>query len=662
MNIQIGDWRDNSGGMREQIVRDVIDIMFRYFHNDALFKNDLQIIDIHTANCPWADENPCTHFDRSRICLNVQGAFWCQFVHQVSHELCHCSTSRQQLPQKIKWFDEFICCCSSYLVETIIAQETTQKYEYMFFGRTKESFLDYLKIESEGHIYRVDNIQEFFADNKEQYLKNENLIKKHDVYVRTFFETLIGDFSGLSFVGKMYLVRTDDEMVVEDFLQQLLKLCDTKEQSIIYQICKLFGIKLVRQMKNSGISWVGEIPQHWKIRRTKYCFASTKEIAGIRADDYERLALTMNGVIKRSKDDNTGLQPEKFETYQILRPNELVFKLIDLQNISTSRVGLSPYLGLVSPAYIILKSSNGKVLPRFAEKYFLMLWKNQIFNALGDAGVRSSLNIADLLEIPIAFPSIAEQQRIADFLDKECEKIDGLKADIQAQIDTLEQFKRSVITEVVSHGLNASAPMKDSDIAWVGNYPSHWTKKRGKYILNLLSKSVRENDGVITCFRDGEVTLRSNRREEGFTMADKEIGYQGIDIGDLVVHGMDGFAGAIGISDSRGKASPVLNVLDTEQNKKYIMYYLRSMAYNDVFTALSTGIRVRSCDLRWNKLAELLYPLPPIDEQQTIVEYIDEQIAKTNLIIANKKAQLETLDDYKKSLIYEYVTGKKEVE
>ena len=102
-----------------------------------------------------------------------------------------------------------------------------------------------------------------------------------------------------------------------------------------------------RQMKDSGIAWVGEIPQEWETRRTKYCFASTKEIAGIRVENYERLALTMSGVIKRSKDDNTGLQPEKFETYQILRPNELVFKLIDLQNISTSRVGLSPYLGLV---------------------------------------------------------------------------------------------------------------------------------------------------------------------------------------------------------------------------------------------------------------------------------------------------------------------------
>lgn len=416
----------------------------------------------------------------------------------------------------------------------------------------------------------------------------------------------------------------------------------------------------MREMKDSGISWVGEIPKEWSVNRAKYCFVNTKEIAGCRSDRYERLALTMNGVIKRSKDDSNGLQPEKFETYQILRPDELVFKLIDLQNVSTSRVGLSPYLGLVSPAYIILKS-NKRVLPAFAEKYFLMLWKNQIFNALGDAGVRSNLNSKDLLELSIPFPSLDEQQRIAEFLDRECGKIDGLKADIQAQIDTLEQYKRSVITEAVTHGLNPSAPMKDSGIPWVGQFPTHWTKKKGKYILRYMSKPVKQDDGVITCFRDGEVTLRSNRREDGFTMADKEIGYQGVDVGDLVVHGMDGFAGAIGISDSRGKASPVLNVLNTKQNKKYIMYYLRSMAYGEVFTALSTGIRVRSCDLRWNKLAELLYPLPPIDEQNNIVNYIDEQIARTNEIIADKKSQIETLDGYKKSLIYEYVTGKKEV-
>ena len=266
-----------------------------------------------------------------------------------------------------------------------------------------------------------------------------------------------------------------------------------------------------------------------------------------------------------------------------------------------------------------------------------------------------------LKNIIMPIPPISEQKRIADFPDIKCAEIDALTADIQTQIDTLEQYKRSLITETVTKGLNPDAEMKDSGIQWIGNMPSHWEVIRGKYILRYMQKPVRDDDGVITCFRDGEVTLRSNRREDGFTMSDKEIGYQGIDIGDLVVHGMDGFAGAIGISDSRGKASPVLNVLDTNQNKRYIMYYLRSMAYSDVFLALATGIRVRSCDLRWNKLADLSYPVPPLDEQKAIVEHVDAVLAKADAVISDKKEQLATLDEYKKSLIFEYVTGKKEV-
>lgn len=416
----------------------------------------------------------------------------------------------------------------------------------------------------------------------------------------------------------------------------------------------------MRQMKDSKIEWVGVIPEHWEVTKTKYQFQYKKEIAGVRCNQYERLALTMKNVVKRSKEDNTGLQPEKFETYQILRKDELVFKLIDLQNVSTSRVGRSPYEGLVSPAYIILRQ-NGKVLPCYAEKYFYVLWKNQVFNALGDDGVRSNLGKDDLLNIPLPIPSLSEQKIIAEYLDEKCGEIDALLADIKEEIETLEQYKRSVITESVTKGLDPSVPMKNSGIKWIGDMPAHWECVRGKYLLKYLQKPVKKEDGVITCFRDGEVTLRSNRREEGFTIADKEIGYQGVDIGDLVVHGMDGFAGAIGISDSRGKASPVLNVLDTEQNKRYIMYYLRSMAYSDVFLALSTGIRVRSCDLRWNKLAELLFPVPPIDEQEKIISYIDEKIKKVNEVILDKQSEIQTLESYKKSLIYEYVTGKKEV-
>lgn len=199
--------------------------------------------------------------------------------------------------------------------------------------------------------------------------------------------------------------------------------------------------------------------------------------------------------------------------------------------------------------------------------------------------------------------------------------------------------------------------MKDSQIEWVGNIPETWTTELGKHFMSRLDRPVKDDDSVITCFRDGQVTLRSNRREDGFTLAFQEIGYQGIEPGDLVVHGMDGFAGAIGISDSRGKATPVLNVLDTKQNKKYMMYALRNMAYTDVFLALSTGIRIRSCDTSWKKLRALNYALPPLDEQNKIADYLEVKEKQIEDLISKVEAQIVKLKQYKQSVITEVIVN-----
>lgn len=433
----------------------------------------------------------------------------------------------------------------------------------------------------------------------------------------------------------------------------------------------------MQEMKDSGISWVGEIPKEWDKRPIRSIIKS--RVGGVWGDDIND---DIQGVVciriadfdfskRKIKDVSSDLLTYRLynsiqiQKYSLQKNDILIEKSGGGEKTPVGRAVLfdKNYKALFANFMDRIRIDDLIVLPVFAEYWLWNLYSCRVtpYYINQTIGIQNIDLTFMLAKEKICFPPLDEQQRIAEFLDRECGKIDGLKADIQAQIDTLEQYKRSIITEAVTHGLNPSAPMKDSGIPWVGQFPTHWTKKKGKYILRYMSKPVKQDDGVITCFRDGEVTLRSNRREDGFTMADKEIGYQGVDVGDLVVHGMDGFAGAIGISDSRGKASPVLNVLNTKQNKKYIMYYLRNMAYGEVFTALSTGIRVRSCDLRWNKLAELLYPLPPIDEQNNIVKYIDEQIARTNEIIADKKSQIETLDGYKKSLIYEYVTGKKEV-
>lgn len=197
---------------------------------------------------------------------------------------------------------------------------------------------------------------------------------------------------------------------------------------------------------------------------------------------------------------------------------------------------------------------------------------------------------------------------------------------------------------------------KASGIPWIGSIPAHWNIQRGKNVLILLDRPVNPNDEVITCFRDGEVTLRKNRREDGFTVSLQEIGYQGVEPGDLVVHGMDGFAGSIGVSDSRGKATPVLNVMDSLHNKRFLMYYLRMAAYKDVFMSLSTGIRVRSCDLRWNKLSIFPFVLADPNEQNKIVNYIDENLKKIDTIISEAKASIEEYKAWKASIIYEAVT------
>ena len=410
----------------------------------------------------------------------------------------------------------------------------------------------------------------------------------------------------------------------------------------------------MRATKDSGFEWIGIIPSEWGLSRIGqvYRLRNTK----VNDTDYPPLSVTNKGIVPQL---DTAAKTNAHDDRKLVKKGDFA---INSRSDRRGSCGISDYDGSVSLINTILAPLN-EMNPGYYDWLFHTVQFGDEFYKFGHGIVDDlwTTGWQEMKKITIPTPPLSEQKRIADFLDAKCAEIDALTADIQAQIDTLEQYKRSVITETVTKGLNPDAETKDSGVQWIGNMPAHWDVIRGKYILRYMQKPVREDDGVITCFRDGEVTLRSNRREDGFTMSDKEIGYQGIDVGDLVVHGMDGFAGSIGISDSRGKASPVLNVLDTDQCKRYIMYYLRSMAYSDVFLALATGIRVRSCDLRWNKLAELSYPVPPLDEQNAIVKHIDSVLSKADAVIADKKAQLATLDEYKKSLIFEYVTGKKEV-
>lgn len=429
-------------------------------------------------------------------------------------------------------------------------------------------------------------------------------------------------------------------------------------------------------MKNSGIKWIGEIPDDWEVIKTKNVFRNVKRIVGEQHWDCERLALTLNGVIKRNKDEADGLQPEKFDTYQFLYKNELVFKLIDLGNIATSRVGLSPFDGMVSPAYIILYNDCSD--NRFYYYYYLSMWHRNIFNSLGDNGVRSSIGANDLLNLPIVDTNEAERIKIADFLDKKCAEIDRLITHEEAMIDELKAYKQSVITEAVTKGLDRSVPMKDSGVEWIGEIPEHW------HIMPLKSKfnfgkglSITKADLVsegVKVISYGQIHAKYNKshcidkslyrfvdgqylqicpsalvRQGDFIFADTSEDVEGsgdfvyIDNSDLI------FAGYHCITLKN------INLHDG----KYLAFLFMSQNWKNQIQSQVNGVKLFSITKRYLADAKLL--LPPQNEQQQIADYLDKKCAEIDRLISLKQEKIEELRNYKKSLIYEYVTGKKEV-
>lgn len=201
---------------------------------------------------------------------------------------------------------------------------------------------------------------------------------------------------------------------------------------------------------------------------------------------------------------------------------------------------------------------------------------------------------------------------------------------------------------------------KNSGVEWLGEVPEHWEAEKGKWLFVRMDRPVRPEDDVVTAFRDGQVTLRTNRRTEGFTNAIKEHGYQGIRKGDLVIHAMDAFAGAIGVSESDGKSTPVYSACVPRKpgtvSTEFYAYLLRYMAHSGFITTLAKGIRERSTDFRYNDFGGLILPLPPKPEQDRIVAFLDRKTAEIDALIAKKQRQIELLDEQKAILINRAVT------
>ncbi len=198
-----------------------------------------------------------------------------------------------------------------------------------------------------------------------------------------------------------------------------------------------------------------------------------------------------------------------------------------------------------------------------------------------------------------------------------------------------------------------------SSTAWIDQIPGHWNETRLKNVFALMKRSPEEGDEIVTAFRDGEVTLRSNRRTEGFTNAVQEHGYQRVVAGDLVIHAMDAFAGAIGVSDSTGKSTPVYSVCrlkHTEFDVRYFGRLLRHMALSGYINSLAKGIRERSTEFRWNEAANITVPIPPSNEQHAISDFLDRETAKIDALVAEQRRLIELLKEKRQAVISHAVT------
>lgn len=422
------------------------------------------------------------------------------------------------------------------------------------------------------------------------------------------------------------------------------------------------ALNTMRQMKNSGISWVGDIPQSWNICRVKDAFFRKNKKAY--QNNPQILTLARNGVKIRDISTNEGQIAESYFEYNPVDIDDLLLNPMDLQ--SGDNCSISKVKGVISPAYFNIKN-RADFYPDFYNYVFKTYYWSMVLFSYGK-GVsfdnRWTLNFDTLSRLFIVNPTFTEQKRIANYLNKECEKIDGLKADIQAQIDTLEQYKRSVITEAVTHGLNHDVFMKDSGAGWVPIVPQHWRVEKLKY--NLCQRSVKNQTDkqVLSLYREYGIVPKDSRDDNHNVTSEDVSDYRYVRVGDFVVNKMKAWQGSVAVSNYEGIVSPAYFVYEFSNKDidgKYFHYLIRNKTYTAEFRRLSGGIREGQWDLPAEALNNTYILIPPFDEQKAIAEYLDHKCAEIEQIIADKKAQLETLDNYKKSLIYEYVTGKKEV-
>lgn len=412
----------------------------------------------------------------------------------------------------------------------------------------------------------------------------------------------------------------------------------------------------MREMKDSGIEWIGQIPTNWDVVPHKRVMHKVKEICE-QYNGEDIISLTMNGVIKRDLTAG-GKMPTSFDGYQYVKPNDLLLCLFDI-DVTPRCVGVVKDYGVTSPAYSRFVMHDGYYNAYYDyllraiddDKVFVHLSKN----------LRSSLTESDFGAIKTCVPSLAEQKRIVTFLDAQCAEIDAVLEKTRASIEEYKKLKQAVITQAVTKGIRGDRPMKDSGIEWIGEIPAEWGVVPHKRIMHKVKEICEQYNGedIISLTVNGVV---KRDLTAGGKMPTSFDGYQYVEPNDLLLclFDIDVTPRCVGVVRDYGVTSPAYSrfVMHDGYYNAYYDYLLRMIDDNKVFVHLSKNLR---SSLTESNFGAIKTCAPPLAEQKCIAAFLDVRCDEIDALIAKKQQYLTEIENYKKSLIYEYVTGKKEV-
>lgn len=404
-------------------------------------------------------------------------------------------------------------------------------------------------------------------------------------------------------------------------------------------------------------------PSHWKVVRNKAFLSITGEVVGKRANEFVLLSLTTNGVIVRDVESGKGKFPKDFDTYQVVKPNELVFCLFDIDETPRT-VGIVEKEGMLTGAYTALKVNRNRAFPLFVYYYYIA-----VDNIKGlkpyYSGLRKTVRADKFLQIYIPLPPLAEQEKIVSYLEEKTSKIDAYVADKEKEIELLQELKQKTIAEAVTKGMNPDVKMNDSGISWIGMIPDHWEMRRLSQVAYehyLSNKEVHHQNLLSLSY--GKIVRKDINKTEGLLPASFDT-YQIVEDGNIVLRLTDlqndqkslrvGLAKEEGIVTS---AYVCLGVYDS-MVPAYLYSILHSYDIKKLFYSMGGGIRQ---GLNWQGLKKIDIPLPPIEEQLAIVKYIDEKSQKIETLIKELQAEIDYLKEYKHRLIADVVTGQVNVQ